>query len=117
MTRGTALPSALLINVVAPKLFATFRRLSSRSMLKICGRGVELGGHQRGQSDRAGAHNGDRVAGLHLAVQNTALEACGQDIAEHHRCFFLGVRRECIETGVGIRDAYVFCLSSIDGVA
>jgi hypothetical protein len=29
----------------------------------------------------------------------------------------IGVRREWIETGVGIRDAYVFCLGSIDGIA
>lgn len=35
ITRWAACPSVLLINVVAPKVLATARRLSSKSILKI----------------------------------------------------------------------------------
>ena len=52
-------------------------------------RGVELGRQQRGQADRAGADDGDRAAGLNLAVEHAALEAGRQDIAQHDERFLV----------------------------
>jgi hypothetical protein len=54
---------------------------------------VELRGHQRGEPDRPGPDDGDRVAGFDGAVQHATLECGRQDVAQHHERFVLGVGR------------------------
>ena len=52
-------------------------------------RGVELGRQQRGQAHWSGTDDGDRAAGLNLAVEHAALEAGRQDIAQHDERFLV----------------------------
>jgi hypothetical protein len=52
-----------------------------------------------------------------LAIQDPALKARGENIAEHHERFFVTTRRESVETSVGVRDADVLGLSSVKSVA
>ena len=68
---------------VAPRLPATCRRFVVEVDHDDLGRRVELRRQQRGQADGPGAHDGHRVARLHLAVQHAALEAGGEDVAQH----------------------------------
>ena len=46
---------------------------------------VEASRHHRGEPDRAGADDGDNVAGLDPPVAHTDLEAGRQDVGQHHR--------------------------------
>ena len=78
---------------------------------------IELRRQQDGEADRAGAHDGDRVSGLHLTVQHAALEAGRQDVAQHDERFFVAVRGKVVETHVGMRDAHELRLRAVDGVA
>ena len=55
--------------------------------------------------------------GLHLPVQDAALKAGRQNVAQHHQGFFIAAGREVVETSIGLRDAHVLGLSSVDGVA
>ena len=90
---------------------------SSRSTMMHVGGRVELRGQQGRQADGTGAHDRHRVARLHLSVQDAALEARGEDVAEHDHGLLVGVRREGVEAGVGVRDADVLGLRAVDGVA
>ena len=48
-------------------------------------RAVEPGAHDGRQADRAGADDGDDVAGLDVAVEHADLVAGGQDVGEHQQ--------------------------------
>src|ERR1039457_6903669 len=84
MTRWAAVPSALLINVVAPKLLATFRRLSSTSMPKIAALvAVEVPAFAFGRIDprrvmRGQAHHNAGVAHGFEEVLNLAFLAAAK---------------------------------------
>ena len=53
----------------------------------------------------------------HLAVQNSAFEAGGQDVAQHHKRLLVGALRDRIETRIGVGDADILGLCPIDLVA
>jgi hypothetical protein len=78
---------------------------------------IELRGQQRGQPDRPRSHDGHGVTWLHLAVQHPALEGRRENVAEHHERFFIRVRRQSVQTRVGMRGAHVLRLRAIDRVA
>ncbi len=82
----------------------------------LCGR-VELRCEQRSEPDGAGAYDGDGRAGLNLAVEHTAFESCGQDVAQHDKGVFVGTSGNVIETGIGERRADKFRLSTVDCIA
>src|SRR5208283_848722 len=81
------------------------------------GRRIKLRRQQNRESDRPRAYDGDRVPGLYLSVQDTALKTSRQNIAKHHHGFFITAGREVVETAIGVRDAHVLGLSSVEGVA
>ncbi|MPL80469.1 hypothetical protein SDC9_26369 [bioreactor metagenome] len=77
----------------------------------------ELRGQQHRHPHRAGADHGDGVAGLHMAVLHADLEAGRQDVRQHHQRLFVGPRRDRVQRMVGMRDAHVFGLGTVDRVA
>ena len=79
-------------------------------------RRVELCREQHGEPDGSRAHDRDRVARLHLSVENAALEACRQNVAQHHEGFLVSAG-EGVEAAIGMRDADVLGLGPVDGVA
>ena len=52
-----------------------------------------------------------------MPVQHAALKASRQNVAKHHEGFFVSTRRKAVETAIGVRDAHVLGLSSVEGVA
>src|SRR5690606_27946090 len=78
---------------------------------------IELRGVKRRQTDRPGTDDGVRSAGLYFAVQHTAFEACRQDVAQHDQGLLVHAFRDRIEAGVGMRDADIFGLRPVYGVA
>ena len=70
-----------------------------------------------GESDGAGADDGDGRAGLDLAVEHAAFEAGRQDIAQHDKRIFVRARWNVIETGIGEGNANKFRLGAVDLVA
>src|SRR5262249_44097110 len=97
---------------VAPSRCAVSRRLPSRATPI-----ASLGEEERAEGRGAGADDGDGVAGLYLAVQDATLEACRQDVAQHHERLVLDVRGSDVEARVGEGDADVFGLRAVDRVA
>lgn len=81
------------------------------------GRRIELRGQQRCKTDRSGADDRDRAAWRDLAVENAALEACRQNIAEHHESFFVDLVRDAIKARICVRNANVFGLRPVNLVA
>ena len=81
------------------------------------GRRKELGREQCGEADRPGADDCDRASRLDLAVEYAALEACRQDIAEHHQRFFVCAGGNGIQAHIGVRNADELCLGAVDGIA
>jgi len=79
-------------------------------------RRVELGRQQRGESDRAGADNGDGVAGLYPAIQHATFEAGREDVTQHDERLCVCVRRDRVETRIRVRDAHMARLRAVDGV-
>lgn len=78
---------------------------------------IELGGQQGGQADRPGADDGHGRARSDLAVEDAAFEARRQDVAEHHHSPLVRALGDRIETGLGMGDADVFRLGSVDRIA
>ena len=74
-------------------------------------------GGDRGQADRPGAHDGDHVARPDAAGQHADLVAGGQDVGQHQHASSdtpSGIR---IGGRVGVGDADVLGLGSVDAVA
>ena len=78
---------------------------------------VQAGGHDRGQPDRAGADDGDHVAGLDPAVADADLEAGRQDVGEHHGRLVADALGHLVQRVVGERDAHELGLGAVDQVA
>ena len=81
------------------------------------GRAVETGGGDDGEADRAGADDGDGVAGLDLAVLHADLEAGREDVRQQQRGLVGDALRQPVERVVGERDADQLGLGAVDEVA
>jgi hypothetical protein len=60
---------------------------------------------------------GHRVPWLYLSIQNAALKASWQNVAKHYHGFLIATGRKLVKTAVGLGDAHIFSLSSVEGVA
>ena len=77
----------------------------------------EPGAHDGGEADRAGADDGDDVAGLHGAVEHADLVAGRQDVGEHQDLLVGDAGGHRVGRGVGERDPHVLGLGAVDRVA
>ena len=74
----------------------------------------ELRGHQGCEPDRASSDHGDGIAGLHLAVEDAALEAGRQDVAQHDQRVLVSAGRHAVEAAVRMRNANILGLRAVD---
>jgi hypothetical protein len=74
-------------------------------------------GSDRGQADRAGAHDGHHVARTDAAGQHADLVAGGQDVGQHEHRLVRHAVGDPVGGSVGVGDADVLGLSSVDVVA
>jgi hypothetical protein len=107
----------LLIRVVAPSFLATAKALVVQIDHENRRGRIKLRRQKNREPDRPRAHNGNRIPWLHLPVQDATFEACRQNIAKHHEGFFVSVCRETVQTPIGMWDAHVLGLGSVEGVA
>lgn len=77
----------------------------------------ELRGEQGCKPDRSGVNDGDTAPGLDFPVELPALEAGGQNVAEHHQRLFVRANRNRVQARIGIRNAHELGLRAIDAVA
>ena len=80
-------------------------------------RAEQPGAHDGGEPDRAGADDGDDIAGLHLAVEDADLVAGGQDVGQHQDLLVGHAGGHRVGRRVGERDAHVLGLRAVDLVA
>ena len=80
-------------------------------------RAEQPGAHDRRQADRAGADDGDDVAGLDRAVEHADLVAGGQDVGEHQQLLVGDAGGRRVGRGVGERHPDVLGLGAVDLVA
>jgi hypothetical protein len=81
------------------------------------GGGVELGAEDGGQADRPGADDGDGVAGLDVAVEDSDLVAGRQDVGQIDGLLVGELVGELVGGGVGEGDPGVLGLDAVDAVA
>jgi len=78
---------------------------------------VELRRQKRRQSHGTSTCDRDPIAGLNLAIEDAALKARWEDVTQHDQGFFIGIRRNGIKAGIGVRDSHKFRLRTVDGIA
>ena len=74
-------------------------------------------GHDRGEADRAGADDRDRVSRLHLAVEDADLVCGREDVGEEEHLLVRQLRRHLVDRRLGERDAGELGLEAVDQVA
>ena len=74
-------------------------------------------GQDGSEPDRAGTDDGDRVAGLEVAVEHPNLEARRQDVGQEQHLLVGEGGRNLVDGGVGERDPRVLRLHTVDQVA
>src|SRR5580700_1618248 len=80
-------------------------------------RAEQLRAGDRGQTDRAGADDGDEITRADVAVEHADLVAGGQDVGQHEGLLVAEAAGYAVGGGVGERDADVLGLGAIDLVA
>src|SRR5207249_5206307 len=79
-------------------------------------RRVEPCRQERREPNGTGADDGNAVTRLRVAVEDTALEAGRQDVAQHREGLVLDVRRSVVEARLRERNAHVPGLGAVEGV-
>ena len=104
----------LLIVMSAPNCLAASSRLSARSIATTWAGAEQPGAHDRREPDRAGADDGDDVAGSDLSVEDADLVAGREDVGEHEDLLVVDTGRDRIRRGVGEGHADVLGLGAVD---
>ena len=117
ITRASASSRPLLIGDVGAELERLLEPRVGEVDRDDPARRVQLRGHDRREPDRAGADDGDRVAGLDAPVQDADLVGRRQDVGEEQHLLVAQAVRHLVDGGVGERDACELGLEAVDQVA